>query len=208
MLAILIVGMLFLVVQANQRGRQLKAEHDRLAAMYGELPVVDEKQYFIMFSSAEGLDHGDSNRLFHWRIYHPDLPFGIAHRMQTGRTAYSSNGNSGSASEILASARFRVLDGKPEIYCKFRDSFTSVGRFPKEIRAFVVKYWKQFDIEILGQGNAAVVPASEVVPLLRIRIPESLFDELPANLSKKKKQQYRSTPIAELLIADSKVLDP
>lgn len=203
-LVILIAVFVAMLVSANHKTSVLKEEHDRLANLYGELPVEDETQFYTVCTKS--VDGG--NREFHWRVYQPEMPNGISYRTRSyGRRGSGSLAHGSTpAKEFLATARFRVSDGEPELYYSFGGG-SSVYQFRKEIREFVAEHWDQLEFEVCGDGAAEVVPADKILHVFRVKVPKELFDELPSGLSTEKYKQYTKWPLFEMFVGDAKTME-
>ena len=196
-----IASLVVLLVQARQAGENLEKEYERLAELYGELPVDDEDKFYVVF-------RGDSARCkFDWRIYNPALKNGMSGGAFSARGwSMSHSGGSQPAGERLAFARFRMSEGKPELFYSL-DGSSSVLSITKAMRGFLKDHWNDLDFKVMGEEGAEVAAPENVLSLLTVRIPESLVAELPDDLSSFERQKYLQEPLFELCLGDTFLME-
>ena len=190
-----------LLVRGHLKGRELKAEHDRLTTEFGLLSVEDESKFLACFISDE-----KPRRQFLWRVYQPKLPndFRAFVRGPFGSSA-SMSGDSGVSREFRGFMRFRIRNHVPELYYNISGT-SSVVQFDHRIQQFVAENWDDFEFEILAESEPTVVPPSKLLQLISVRIPDHLHDKLPADLSDRKRHELVTEPLFQVVLGDSALL--
>ncbi len=201
LLIVVIASLALMLVKARQTGADLKKEYGRLSTLYGELPIDDEDKFYVVFK-------GDlERRKFNWRVYSPALKNGLSTVAYTiDRRSVSHSGTSQRALEQIAFARFRIEDGKPELFYSLAGS-SSVLSLSRAMGEFLTTHWDDLNFEVMGAEGAEVVSPGEPLALLVVRIPDSLESALPENLAASERKQYLEGPIFELRMGDSLILE-
>lgn len=200
LLILIAVGMVMLV-NAKLTGRQLKSEYDRLAAEYGTLPVVDEEKFLLTFQPGEM-----PTRSFKWRMYFPQLPDGFKSTVKSPNRSSDGLSSTPSSQQARIVCKFRVSDGEPELYWSIAGK-SSVNRFNKKLHPFLIEHWDKLDFRVLAESSNAEVPISEKLRVLTIRIPKSLFDQLPDDLNANQLKSYKTKPLFEIILGEKTTME-
>lgn len=173
---LLVVVIIAGIVRLRRQQRELAevtAEHGRLAAMYGALPVKDPSKYLIT-----RIETGEP-RHYLWRCYFPAIT------NLEKRAAFADGGKisgsytSSDAREDLVRCRFELDTGVLTADLLGSGGGSRFGYGGKELSAFFFEHWDELDVELLAADGTVEVPTDQVLPFVTIRIPDALIEKLP-----------------------------
>ncbi len=166
-----------------EKHRELSAEHGRLEAKVGRLPVGDPGKIHL-----RAVDTGEELH-FAWRIYSP------------GGAQVKWKYDSGSGSHMrsaphhaIARVRLRRMeDGTVYFYTK-RGGGASCGQLgDREFGRLLQEHWNEIEVEQLALDDVVVLEADEVVTLLRLTLPEHVIQEAEQKVRPAVMRRFRSS---------------
>jgi hypothetical protein len=155
-------------ILACQTGRQrggLRAEHERLARITGDLPVADASKVHV-----RALETGERLH-FAWRVYLPS---------NYQQTLWASSGNESSlwrrdSYESIARVRFRETEqGVLQVYSKFSGVSGCAQLGDRSLAELLHNHWDKIHVEQLGAQGVVAIEQAQSVPFLRLSLPEEL----------------------------------
>ena len=156
--------------RASLEHRELDAEHRRLALAVGRLPIEDPSKWHVTATKTEDpLD-------FRWRIYAP-ANVKWRSRYATGRGGSGSSMGSGTSKPRYEVARVRFKrapDGAWQMWLKsgHGSSFSTLGN-PAWVR--LLDDPSKLIIHQLGKDEIIVSDVDEVLPMLKIEVPDEVL---------------------------------
>lgn len=160
-----VIGAL-LAYRAGKEHREVLAEHTRLEAKVGRLPIRDRSKLHVL-----ALETGD-DLCCAWRIYVP-ADFALCNHSSRGQRGHGA----GHARPYECVYRLRLResgDGVLQAYEDFSGSSTLGDIGDREFAEFIRGRWNEVVIEQLGANEIAVVDADEVATLFRITFSKEL----------------------------------
>jgi hypothetical protein len=166
LLTVAIVGVVF-AYRVAKRHRELSAEHQRLEAMVGSLPIGDPSKIHV-----RAIDTGEELH-FAWRVY---VPGGIRVKWQHG-TGSGTSMNS-QARHIITRVCIREQDdGTLYVFLK-RGGGSSCFQVGDRALADVLRdRWGEIQVEQLASDDIRAVDRDEVATLLRLTLPDDMKQE-------------------------------
>ncbi len=170
-LLLLIGAGLCMLLQAQAEQREVAREYDRLAAKVGRLQVTDASKFYVAPIPTDDPMH------FAWRVY---LPAGLALQQ---RAEHLSGGSTSSASiqsagERVLRACYRFEGDSTKVFVKGFSGASESGFSDKSFAKFVQKHWREFEVESLAANGPTQYEPDEILTLLKITIPENLYEEI------------------------------
>ena len=160
----------------------LQAEYQPLAAQFGAIPVVDPEKYLVTRVETDDPMH------FLWRVYYPA---GVKVIERDGSGGSSSSGSTSYSQAVERFYRCRLELDEAYLYVHTLDrgggSKMSVGS--SEMATFVQERWDELDIEAL-EGTVELA-TDRVLPFLRVRVPENLWNEFEQTVGAGQVKRYR-----------------
>jgi hypothetical protein len=177
LLAVVMSGGVLAWRTGNERAR-LEAQHRRLVAAAGDLPVEDPTLIYL-----KALDTGDPLH-FAWRVH---LPANANLKLQSRSVNGWSGGSwSGSAPmDFIARVRFREDEqGMVNVYTRYVGSSSRSSIGSPMLARLLRDHARELKVEQAGTSGVATLDPNMKKPmvLLRLALPESLHDELPSDL--------------------------
>jgi hypothetical protein len=172
-LLMLMLAGFFLVWQSGQERSAARLEYDRIVRITGELPLKDPNKVHIL-----ALETGESLH-FAWRVYLPPR-----YHVHLRHSSGSSSSYHSDAQHLIARVRIREgPGGRLQIYEHFAGGSGQMSLGDESLANFLRGRWDEVSVEQLGaRGNAAVLDADEQAVLLRLSLPDKLYDQAKGNV--------------------------
>lgn len=163
-------------ILAWQTGRQrgvLRAEHERLARITGDLPVADASKVHV-----RALETGESLH-FAWRVYLPP---------NYRQILWNDAGSEWSSwrrdpCEFIARVRFcETEEGVLQVYSKFSGGGGCTQLGDRSLAELLHNHWDKIHVEQLGARGVVAIERDQSVTSLRLSLPEELQGEARAKL--------------------------
>ncbi len=168
LLVVTVIGAL-LAYRAGNEHREVLAEHTRLEAKVGRLPIRDRSKLHVL-----SLETGD-DLLYTWRVY---IPADFAFYCHSSRGQRGWRAGSDTPYERVYRLRLRVSDdGVLQVYEDCFGSSTMLDIGDRKFAEFIRERWNEVAVEQLGANKIAVIDADEVATLLRITLSDELMKE-------------------------------
>ncbi|NND96049.1 MAG: hypothetical protein HKN47_01830 [Pirellulaceae bacterium] len=192
LILVIVIGMVTWVRQRQSIGHQ-EREYQRLAANYGVLDVQDSKKFLVTRIDTDDPMH------FLWRVYYP------AKISILERESFADSGKSGGSFTNIAAReqlfRIRIEFTDTAIRAHILDG--SGGSLLSYNRAqstdFLKAHWQDLEFDVLAADGTRKFDTDEVLPFLRVRLPDDLIEELDRSVSTKIAESLKREPIFESL---------
>jgi hypothetical protein len=162
-LLVLVVAGAYYAINAGLTTRQLRAEHQRLAAEVGLLRVDDpDKVHIVSIPQESPLDCD-------WQMYVP-AKFDRRWQVKLGEGSSSSSSSSGDTAAYYGLVRLRMRQddrGAWTIWFKTKSSSNLMNLSNKDAELLLEQ--DALEVERAGEGELLMLTADEVCRLLRIR---------------------------------------
>lgn len=156
-----------LAYRVTMKHQELLAEHQRLEAKVGSLPIEDPTKIHL-----RALDTHDELH-FAWRVY---VPAGLGIRWENGGGSGTSWNSS--ACHFIARVRLRQSeDGCLQVFTKQGGSSSRFQVGSRELADLLREHWSEIQVEQLGTNGTTVVENDEVATLVRLALPDDLKQE-------------------------------
>ena len=182
---------LVLLVDKRKELAEVRSEYKRLAADYGVLDVQDPSKYVVT-----RIDTGDPHH-FLWRVYYPgNLRVEEYSGIGPGGSMGGSSMHSDSG-EHLHRCRFEFEPRQISIHMLDRSGGGRMSLGDQRLTDFLSEHWDQLHFDALAESGPVSLATDKVLPLLIIRIPERLRDELVEQVGERKADRYLHEPLFE-----------
>lgn len=171
-----------LAYRAVKKHRELSAEHQRLEAKVGSLPIGDPSKVHV-----RAIPTGEKLH-FAWRVY---VPAGFQMKLKygsgSGTTMYSS------AHQFIIRARFQEYkDGTFQVFIK-RGGGASLSQLgDQDLANLLHERWDEVQVEQLGVKDVTVIEADEIAHLLRLTLPDDLQQQAEETVRPSVMRQFKT----------------
>ena len=150
---------------------EIRSEFERLSASYGQLPVTDPQKFTIT-----QIETGEPYH-FLWRFH---LPANVNLQHMEGFAGSRSWGSTSRSSptDALCRVHFRFQGGSVRVFTDGMGGGLMTFGDEKTTR-FLEAHCEELEFEsVAGVGEVVELPLDQPLPILMIRIPEELMDDL------------------------------
>lgn len=179
------------LVRGQIKLSHVQAEHQRLREKYGSLDVLDSDQYLVRRVETDDPMH------FLWMVHYPS-GLHIDKRFAIGGSISSSSSMHASAGEFLLRCRFELSDHSLSVHQLGRGGSSRHNFNHQDVFPFVRDHWNELEFSVLAEQGTRQIHSDKLMPMLTVRIPESLHQELIEKVGAEIAKQYIDNPLIQL----------